>query len=259
MVNIQIVDYPVFLAFWLAFSRWLTIVIQLPLFDGMPIPQIVKILVAMVVTYAFFPFIKPYLLQDIVYMGEQNFWLLILFNTLVGLTVGLLVRSIMGIFISAGLVISQQIGFAAAAYFDPVSARQTGPLEKIIQWTMLVLIITSGSLHPMFKGIVGTFSSIHIYAIGKLSNSPLYFVDLFKEIFLSALLLASPLIFTNLLMMALLGIVSRVVPQMNVIMVSFVVNIGLGLLVFAVMAEEFFQVGFKIYTDQLGRWFRFVV
>ena len=259
MINIQIVDYPVFLAFWLAFSRWLAVIVQLPIFDGMPIPQMVKVLVVLVVTYAFFPFVEPQLLRDIAYVGEDQFWALTSFNVLVGLVVGLLVRSIMGIFISAGLVITQQIGFAAAAYFDPISARQTGPFEKVIQWTILVLIISSGSLLPMFKGIVGTFGSIHIYDIGKLADSPLYFIELFKSVFLSALLLASPLIFTNILMMALLGVVSRIVPQMNVIMVSFVVNIGLGLLVFAVTAEEFFQVGFKLYTEELGRWFQFVI
>jgi flagellar biosynthetic protein FliR len=42
-------------------------------------------------------------------------------------------------------------------------------------------------------------------------------------------------------------------------MVSFVVNIGLGLLVFASSSEEFFQMAFKMYTDQLGQWFQFVI
>jgi flagellar biosynthetic protein FliR len=56
----------------------------------------------------------------------------------------------------------------------------------------------------------------------------------------------------------ILGIISRMIPQMNVLTVSFVVNIWLGLFVFWACSDEFFQVAFKIYTEKLGEWFRFV-
>ena len=258
MINIQIVDYPLFLAFFLAFTRWVALMIQLPLFDGMPIPGIVKILMALVLTYAFFPIIRPDILQDIAHVGEDNFWILTIFNALTGFVLGFLVKSIMDIFTATGAIITQQIGFAAVSYFDPGTARQMGPFEKIIQWTILVMILSSGALMPMLKGSLATFDSISFYNIGRLASSPLYFIDLFKSIFLSALLLASPLIFTNILMMTLLGIIARVVPQVNVIMMSFIVNIGLGLLVFAITAQEFFYVAFRIYTEKLGQWFQFV-
>jgi flagellar biosynthetic protein FliR len=58
--------------------------------------------------------------------------------------------------------------------------------------------------------------------------------------------------------MTVLGIVARTVPQMNVIMVSFVVNIGVGLLIFIVNSNEFFQVAYKLYVDKLGEWFQFI-
>ena len=58
--------------------------------------------------------------------------------------------------------------------------------------------------------------------------------------------------------MVILGIIARMVPQMNVLMVSFVVNIGMGLLVFVAGSDEFFQIGFKLYTEKLGEWFKFI-
>ena len=42
-------------------------------------------------------------------------------------------------------------------------------------------------------------------------------------------------------------------------MVSFAVNIGLGLLVFAATSDEFFNVAFKLYTQKLGEWFQFII
>ena len=259
MINLQIIDYPVLLSFWLSFSRWIAAVIQMPIFQEMRIPSTVKVLTALVVTYAFFPITGPYVLKDIAYLGEDSFWSLTLFNVIIGLILGFLVKAIMSVFIAAGAIITQQIGFAALSYFDSSMARETGAFEKLIQWTMIAIILSSGALIPMFQGILNTFASIHIDDFSKLAVSPLFFKDLFKSIFLSALLLASPLIFANILTMTILGIVARVVPQMNIIMISFVLNICFGLLVFLTTADEFFRVGFAIYTEQLGKWFQFII
>lgn len=258
-MNIEIVDLKVLVAFWLAFSRCLAVIFQLPLFDGMKIPSIVKAMTTLMITYAFFPHIEGEILKDIAYVGVENFWILTIFYTGTGLIIGFFVKSIMNMFIAAGSIITQQVGFGAVRYFDPQSGSQVGPFETLIQWTMLIIIVTSGALLPMFKGVFNSFHSVHIYDLGKLAYSTTFFTTMFKNIFLSALMLASPFIFTNLLIMSVLGIIARTVPQMNIIMVSFVVNIGLGLLIFAASSEEFFRVGFRVYTEQLGHWFQVLI
>jgi flagellar biosynthetic protein FliR len=258
VLNIQITDLTTLVAFWLAFTRWITIIIQLPMLGDMSIPMIVKVLASLLITYAFFPYISGEVIKDIHYLGVDNFWALTLYHSVVGLTIGYMVKSIMNIFIASGSIITQQIGFAAISYFDPSSSQQIGPFEKLIQWTVLIMIVMSGALLPMFRGVFESFFTIHIYDWGKLAHSPEFFIGFFKSIFLSALLLASPLIFTNILIMTVLGIIGRTVPQMNIIMVSFAVNIGMGLLVFAAGSDEFFQVAFKMYTEKLGEWFQFI-
>lgn len=246
------------LAFWFAFTRFLAILMQIPLFDNVAIPTMVKVLTCLIITYTFFPGISAGIVRDITYVGENSFWILTIFNAFVGITVGLLVKLIMNLFVGAGSLITQQIGFGMVRYFDPNHAQQVGPFEQLIGWTILVMVISSGALFPMFKGILATFDSITILNINKLISMPAFFNDFFKSIFLSSLMLASPLIFTNLLIMTVLGIIARMVPQMNVLMVSFVVNIGLGLLVFWACASEFFQVAFRLYTESLSEWFKFI-
>lgn len=259
MVNIAVSDIQALTCFWLVFTRWTLVLIQLPIFDNVGIPNVIKILFSLVLSYAFFPLVKGEIYKDIAFVGADNFWYLTIFYAIVSLLIGFLVKSLMELFTASGSIITQQIGFGAVAYFDPQSASRVGPFEKIIQWTMIVIIVSSGALLPMFKGIFNSFFSIHLYEMGKLASSPEFYITAFKGLFLSSLLLASPLIFTNLLIMSVLGIVARTVPQMNVIMVSFVVNIGLGLLVFAASSNEFFRVAFKIYTEKLGHWFQFLI
>lgn len=257
-MRIELIDYHVFIAFWLSFTRWVTVLFQIPIFDNTSVPSLVKILTSVIIAYAFFPMTMPHIMQDVKYVGVDNFWYLTFFYSIVGLIIGQLVKTLMNIFVASGSVITQQVGFGAVSYFDPSAGQRVGPFEQLINWTMIVLIISSGALLPMFKGVVSSFESIHLYDLGKFATSPEYFMGLFKSIFISSILLATPIIFTNVTLMSVLGIISRAVPQMNIIMVSFVVNIGMGLLVFLAISNEFFEVAFKIYTEKLGEWFQFI-
>ena len=258
MINVTLADHTQIICFWLIFIRWSSIIIQLPLFDQTSIPVTVKTLFSMMITFCFYPSLKHEVLKDLNYLGSEHFFILTFFYLVIGLIIGFMVKSLLSIFTGSGSLINQQIGFGAVHYFDPTTSSQMGPLEKLIQWTIIVIILTSGAVTPMLKGIYLSFFSIHIHDLGKIVFSPLFFIEMFKNIFLLSLMLAGPLIFTNMLITIILGILSRVVPQMNIIMVSLVINIGLGSFIFASNSHEFFHMAFQIYTEQLGKWFQFV-
>jgi flagellar biosynthesis protein FliR len=257
-MNVTIADQTVFLAFWLSFSRWLAVLFQLPIFDNVSVPMLIKILTSFLISFAFFPHLQGTLLAEIQTVGVDNIWVLVMFHTATGLIIGFLVKSIMSLYVAAGSILTQQIGFASVSYFDPTQGQQVGPFERLLEWTLIILILTSGALVPMFKGVFQSFFSVNFMNADKLLKTPEYFVLFFKSTFTAAVLLAGPLIFANLLMNLVFGIVARTIPQMNVLMVSFVVNIGLGLLLFLGIAEEFFQVSFDLYVERLGEWFQFL-
>lgn len=257
-MNVTISDQVAFLAFWLSFSRWSAVLMQLPLFDNVAVPNIVKVLSSFVISFAFFGELRGTLVAEINMVGVENIWLLMMFHTCVGLIIGFLVKSIMSLFVATGSILTQQIGFASVSYFDPTQGQQVGPFERLIEWTMLILVLSSGALVPMFKGVFLSFFSVNFLNADKMVKTPEYFVLFFKGAFSASILLAGPLIFANLLMNLVMGIVARTIPQMNVLMVSFVVNIGLGLLLFLGIAEEFFQVSFDLYVEKLGNWYQFL-
>jgi flagellar biosynthetic protein FliR len=256
-MNLTIGDQSVFLAFWLCFSRWIAVLFQLPLFDNVAVPNILKVLTSFLIAFAFFPEVRGTLVAEVNMAGVENIWLLLMFHTTTGLIIGFLVKSIMSLFVSTGNILTQQIGFASVSYFDPTQGQQVGPFERLIEWTLLILVLSSGALVPMFKGVFQSFFSVNFLNADKMLKTPEYFVIFFKSAFSASILLAGPLIFANLLMNLVFGIVARTVPQMNVLMVSFVVNIGLGLLLFLGIAEEFFQVSFDLYVEKLGVWYQF--
>lgn len=257
-MTISLVDEIQLIAFWLCFTRWVTILFQIPLFDESGVPGIVKIVGSLVIAFAFFPFLKSSIITDIQYAGMENIWFLTMYQAVIGLVIGYFVKTIMTLYVSAGALMSQQMGFAAVQYFDPTMGQQVGPIEKIIRWTIVVLVLTSGALLPMFKGIFNSFESINLLNMTKLGSAPEYMTRLFIGIFESAVLLAGPLIFTNVLVTAIMGIIARMVPQMNILMVSFVVNIGMGLFVLITISNEFFHVAYQQYVTFLGDWFLYL-
>ena len=259
MINVTITDYTVLIAFWLTFTRWAAILVQLPLFDNTSVPNMVKLLMSVVISYAFFPVVKGAMVSEITAVGVENFWWLTIFHSVVGLMIGFLVKVIMNLFVASGSIMTQQIGFASISYFDPTHDQQVGPFEKIIQWTILIMILTTGAMIPMFKGVLNSFFSVTMENLGNFANIHVFYHDFFKGVFQASFLLATPILFTNLLLNLVMGIVARTVPQMNILMVSFVVNIGVGLLVFFAISEEFFHVAYKMYVERLGEWFQFII
>jgi flagellar biosynthetic protein FliR len=258
MMNVSINDQLMLAAFGVGFSRWLAVLFQIPLFDNVAVPNIVKILMSFIISYAFFPNVQNVLYSEVKTLGHENLWILVMFHTTVGLLIGFLVKIIMSLFTAAGSILTQQVGFSSVTYFDPTQAQQVGPFERMLEWTILILLLSSGALVPIFKGVYLSFFSLNFFDSSRLLTSPEYFLLFFKSAFNSSLLLSGPLIFANLLMNLVFGIVARTVPQMNVLMVSFVVNIGLGLLLFLGIIDEFFKVSFEIYVENLASWFQFV-
>ena len=256
-MNVTILDETTFMAFWLCFSRWIAVLYQLPLFDNVAVPNLVKVLTSFLISFAFFPSLEGTLLAEIKLVGVDNIWVLVMFHTSTGLIIGFLVKCIMSLFVATGSILTQQIGYASVSYFDPTQGQQVGPFERLLEWTILILILSSGALLPMFKGVFQSFFTVNFMNADKMLKTPEYFVLFFKSAFSASVLLAGPLIFANLLMNLVFGIVARSIPQMNVLMVSFVVNIGFGLLLFLGIAEEFFQVSFDLYLEKLGQWFQF--
>ncbi len=259
MINVAVTDYTILIAFWLTFSRWVAVIFQLPIFDNSSVPTLIKVLMALILSYTFFPVVESVMVQEVMKAGVESFWYLTIFHTGVGLFIGFLVKSIMNLFLASGSIMTQQIGFASVSYFDPTFVSRVGPFEKMIQWTILIMLLTTGALLPMFKGVLNSFFSINYESIGKFAQVHIFYSDFFVGVFEAAFLLATPIMFTNLMLNLVMGIVARAIPQMNILMVSFVVNIGTGLLVFFAISEEYFSVAYKMYVDRLGEWFQFII
>ena len=189
MISLDVTNTYTFYAFWLVFCRWITIVMTLPIFDHAAVPRLIKVLFSFCVTYAFFPFVKSFVIQDLKSVGLHNIWALALFYSLTGLAIGFLAKIILQIFNSAGSIITQQIGFSSIRYFDMTVTDQVGPFERLISLVMIVIIVSSGGLLPLFKGGFVSFQSMNFNNVINMNNWMAIFADFFRAIFKSSIIL----------------------------------------------------------------------
>lgn len=258
MISIQIIDQIQLFAFWLCFTRIIACFINFPLFEESAIPLIVKILTAFVLSYALFPLVKPSIMKDISTYGETSFWTLTIYYTISGLVISYIVKIISNVVLSAGTVMSQQMGLGNISLYDPTSLSPATPIEKLLKWTLLLMIFSSGALLPVLKGMVLSFEKLSVLSFENIKSMQFFFLDYFKSLFTIAIMLSAPILFTNILLNFILGIISRVVPQINVIMLSFILSVFVGLCVFFLIGEELYSVAFEHYIKILGEWFLFV-
>ncbi len=258
MISIQVIDQIQLFAFWLCFTRIIACFINFPMFEEIAIPMIVKILTALVMSYAIFPIVKSPILSDINRYGQNSFILLTVYYTISGLVISYIVKIVSSVVLSAGTVMSQQMGLGNISLYDPTSLSPVTPIEKLLKWTLLLMIFSSGALLPILKGMVLSFETLTVLNIEKIKSMQYFFFDYFKSLFTVAIMLSAPVLFTNILLNFILGIISRVVPQINVIMLSFIISVFVGLCVFYMIGEELYIVVFENYLKILGDWFLFV-
>ena len=156
--------------------------------------------------------------------------LLVVQQVLIGVSLGFAVRLVFAAVEMAGELIGLQMGLNFAGFFDPVTASQTTASSRffgaMVGWLFIVI---NGHL-LVIAALVNSFKAFPV------GPAPFAFIheampwQWGASVFGTALWIALPMLamlgFVNLV----LGVISRVAPQINVFAVGFPITLGVGLL-----------------------------
>lgn len=149
----------------------------------------------------------------------------------VGFVIGFIVQLFLSIFHIGGEVMDLQMGFSMARMYDPTTNSQisiTGNLITIM-YTMLFFITNS---HITLLAIaVKSFNVVPIGLGGVSSKVAVYIIELFGYILVYAIQLALPIIVTEILTEVAVGILMRVVPNINVFVINLQLKVLIGMIV----------------------------
>jgi flagellar biosynthetic protein FliR len=149
---------------------------------------------------------------------------------------------------AAGAFLDSTAGFSFGAQLNPLTGAQDAVLARLYSLVGTAIFIAVGGDAWVLRGLAGTFRLAPLGAGVSIADVTGGSLTAFGGIFTAAIEVAAPVMLAVLVTDIAFGMVSRVVPQLNVFAVGFPVKIGVTVIM--VTASLPFLAGW--FTDQLA-------
>lgn len=160
------------------------------------------------------------------------FMFTILKEILVGVAIGYITQLFFSGFEMAGNFVDFQVGFSMAMQYDPVLGVNTSYYGQVYYWISMVIFFVANVHHHVIRTLIRSFELVPItqFEFPYLGTEGI--VQIFVYVFEIALNLAFPLIIVALLAEIVLALLSRTVPQINVLILGMPLKILLSIIFF---------------------------
>jgi len=238
-------------AFILTFVRLSGMLITLPILSYPMISTRIRIALAMMLSLLLFPVIES---SEVVYTSSIQLSIAVIVELLIGLMIGLGTRVIFESLNWAGGIIGRQMGIAMANVMDPTSS---GQIPIVSQFWLLVVVIyffTVNGHQMLFETLYRNFETVPV-GTGVLNPAAgRILLSTGATAFMNAFQFSAPAIVFLLLVDTAIAFTARIMPQMNIFMVTLPLKIATGLIVLVIsldMFEMLFDIIYQEIQDNL--------
>lgn len=212
--------------FW-PFLRILAVFSSAPIFSSRSVPVRTRVGLAFIVAVCAQAGLPP---QPLIGLTDPMAFQVVLQQVVLGVSIGLAVRIVFASVELAGELIGLQMGLNFAGFFDPTTNSQTSTVGRFFgNITMLLFVVLGGHL-MLLQVVVASFETFPVGGNAFESINRLRLHELGAVMFRYGLWIALPIIGMLLFINIVLGIVSRVAPQMNAFAIGFPLTLSAGLL-----------------------------
>ncbi len=220
-------------AFILTFVRIGSAVMIMPGLGDSFVPGRIRLHLALALTLALFPLLMPLMPVPIPATGKLI--VLITMEFIVGIFFGTIARIFMTALDTAGMIISLQSGLANAQLFNPALAAQGSLMGAFLSVTGVVVLFTT-NLHHLL--IIGVMESYQLFPIGEIPDTG-SMADLMARTvsasFSIGLKIAAPFVVITLLIYVGMGVLARLMPQVQVFLLAMPLQILISLATLALV------------------------
>lgn len=236
----------------LVFMRVGAILLSAPFFGSRSIPAPLKIGLTALVSLLLVPVVD---IRSVVLPVELIPWVLAVGGeVLLGITIGLMVRLLFSAASMAGEFMGLEVGLSLPSVLNPDLGEQSSVLQTLVELFTLFVFLSTEAHHLLLRGLAHSFRVVPLLGWEFGGSSVAAMVQLSGELWPMALRISAPLVAAQFLVKVALALLARAAPQMNVFMVGFPLQIGVGLLTLAfmlplvafVIEELFGQIGTQI-------------
>jgi flagellar biosynthesis protein FliR len=217
--------------FILVLARVSPLFVLAPIFSSRMIPARARAVVAVAISFGLAPLALHG--QTLSFDG-LNLVGLIGKELLVGLAYAFALAAVFAAISVAGSLLDTAMGFSFGSLVDPITGNQSQIISQLYAMVGVLVFIAIDGDHWMIEGLARSYQLVPLSKFPSVSAIVGGADQAFVSIFGSAVELAAPVLLAVLLTDCAMGLVARVMPQLNVFAVGFPAKIAVGLLIMGI-------------------------
>lgn len=241
----------IILTYLLVFARVGAMVMLLPGVGTMGVPARVRLVLALAVAFALTPVVQA---QYAAVAPQSVTALVILIGQEVtaGVLVGAMAAIIMAGLQVAGYLIAAQIGLAFAQSFDPSQNTQGAAVGNFLTMLGTVVIFATDLHHLAIGAIVGSYRMLPPGGHLPTADMAQLVIQLVSSSFALGFQLAAPFLVFGFAVYAGLGLLARLMPQLQIFFVAMPINLLSGFAILFAMLGAMITLFLNYYTTSMG-------
>jgi flagellar biosynthetic protein FliR len=226
--------FPLVVPFLLVLFRLLGLFAFVPFFSNSAIPGNVKVLLGLAISVCVWN-VAPHVRESGAMIPETliGLTLAVLGELAIGLLIGLMVGALFGGIQLGAHMVSQQMGLSMATLYDPAFEDQSTVIEQIAFWITLVAFLAMGGHRQLINAVVYSYQKVPIgsAAVGGGLSADVMLNTLIASVdtsFHAAAQIAMPALVAFFIATVTVGLMSRSMPQLNLMTVGIAVYLIVG-------------------------------
>ena len=236
--------------FLLIFIRVASFVFIAPFFSMSNTPKNVRVALRFFVAFLRYQSMPR---QEVVYDSLIGYTIVILKEVITGLLIGFAANLCSTIVAFAGQIASMEMGLSMASMMDPTTRENTTVTGVYYNYIILLLLMSSGMHRYFLKALAETYILIPVNGAvlnhEKLLNAMIEFLS---DYIIIGFRICLPIFAVMVILNAVLGVLAKVSPQLNMFAVGMQMKVVVGLAILLVTASMLPDAANFIY-DQMRR------
>ena len=216
------------LAFMLSFVRIGTAVMIMPGLGDSFTPERIRLHIAVALSFVMFPLIVPYIPDPL--PAFAGLMVLIVMEFIIGLFFGSIARIFMMALDTAGMVISTSSGLGNAQVFNPSLATQGSLVGAFLSVTGVIVLFALNMHHLLITGLVESYDLFPLGSIPDAGSMAEFIARSVSSAFAIGVKIGTPFLMLTILIYVGMGVLSRLMPQVQVFLLALPLQILLSLI-----------------------------
>ena len=224
-----------FQSFVLILMRVSPILFMMPILSSRDIPNLLKIGLTLTVGLILLPVVKI----DPQFLPREPFQFgsLMIAELMIGFILSLSVQIIFAGIQLGGELVSFEMGFSMASVVDPQSGVSTPVISQFIYFMAILIFLAMDAHHWFFRAVYQSFLLLAPGEIHLRAELYSHLLNLMGNLFVIGVKLAAPVLAVMMFIKIAMGILAKAAPQINILMASFPLTIGIGLVLLALSID----------------------